>query len=45
MVQRVQDSTKGSIEIQGNIKELNKTTLILELTFFGLGTTTEYKKK
>lgn len=45
MVQRIQDSTKGSIELQGNIKELDDSQLILEINYFGLSTTTEYKKK
>lgn len=45
MTQRFTDSTKGSIEISGKIKELTDEQLILELNYFGFITTTEYKKK
>jgi hypothetical protein len=45
MVQRIQDSTKGSIELTGNIIELTDTDLKLEMSFFGLVTTTTYQKK
>lgn len=45
MVQRIEDSTKGFIELQGNIVELSDEKLILEMSFFGVVTKTEYKKK
>jgi len=45
LVQMIQDSTKGSIELQANIIELTKTDLKLELSYFGFVTTTTYQKK
>lgn len=45
MVQRYVDSTKGSVEIQGKIVELDEEKLILEMSLFTFITTTEYKKK
>lgn len=45
MVQRYQDSTKGTIEITGNIIELDESKLILQMSLFTFVTTTEFKKK
>lgn len=45
MVQRYQDSTKGTVELTGKIKELDDSKLILEMSLFTFVTTTEYKKK
>ncbi|MBK6525344.1 MAG: hypothetical protein IPO32_11565 [Crocinitomicaceae bacterium] len=45
MVQRYQDSTKGTIELTGKIIELDESKLILEMSLFTFVTTTEFKKK
>lgn len=45
LVERIQDSTKGAIELQGKIVELTESDLTLELSYFGFITTTVYKKK
>lgn len=45
MVQRYQDTTKGTVELTGKIIELDESKLILEMSLFTFVTTTEYKKK
>ena len=45
LTQKIEDPSKGTIEISGNINELTDDKLVLEMNFLGIITTTEYKKK
>ncbi len=44
MTQKIEDPSKGSIQITGDIEELTDTKLVLEMNIFGIITNTEYKK-